>query len=117
MTGGARAGLTTAEVQQQQPGEEGEAHSSSPSGRDCSGTSSLPIAQIGRLKASGCLGLLVGDQLGHGPLLTEGPAMADRDIARGGGLLDHPPAAVRRKPITASRGSARAPQLLHVASV
>jgi hypothetical protein len=29
-------------------------HSRSPSGVECSGASSLPIARIGRLKASGC---------------------------------------------------------------
>src|SRR6202035_5809217 len=75
------AGLAAEEVQQHQPGEDGEAHSRSPSGAGCSGASSLPIARIDRLKASGCWRLLVGDDVGHRPVLAEGPAFTAKDIA------------------------------------
>src|ERR1700731_2031144 len=55
------AGLAAEEVQQHQPGEDGETHLRSPSGGGFSGPSSLPIARIDRLKASGCWRLLVGE--------------------------------------------------------
>ena len=48
------AGLAAEQVEQHQPDQECEAHSRSPSGAEGSGASSLPIARIGRLKASGC---------------------------------------------------------------
>src|SRR5271169_4739630 len=35
-----------------------------------------PIAWIDGFLASGCYGLLVGDDLGHRPVLVEGPALA-----------------------------------------
>src|SRR5207248_9190835 len=62
-----------------------------------SGASSAPIARMGALKASGCCALLVGDNLGHRSVLAEGPAVADRHVTRGDGLLDQSPPAVRRE--------------------
>ena len=66
---------------------------------------------IVRLKASGCCGLLGGDDFGHHPVIVEGPAFAGRHVASGGGLLGHSPAPCAGKAITASRGWEQAPQL------
>jgi hypothetical protein len=42
---------------------------------------------IGRAKASGCC-CLVGDDLGHRPVVSEHPRLAGRHVSGGGGLLD-----------------------------
>jgi hypothetical protein len=48
---------------------------------------------IGRAKASGCC-CLVGDDLGHRPVVSEYPRLAGRYVAGGGGLLDLLPRAM-----------------------
>jgi hypothetical protein len=63
------AGLVAEQVQQDQPGEDGEAYSRSPSGAERCAASSLPTSRISRLKASGSL----GDDLGHRAVLAKGP--------------------------------------------
>src|SRR5882724_6917173 len=51
---------------------------------------------IGRAKASGCC-CLVGDDLGHRPVIPEYPWLARRHVSGGGGLLDLLPGAMSRE--------------------
>jgi hypothetical protein len=57
--------------------------------------STLPITQIGRVKASGCC--FVGDDFGHRAMLGKRPASAGLHIAGRSGLLNHSPGTVSRK--------------------
>jgi hypothetical protein len=63
--------------------------------RDCSNTWTLPIAQIGRVKASGCC--FVGDDFGHRAMLGKRPASAGLHIAGRSGFLNHSPGAMSRE--------------------
>ena len=91
------AGALAEQVQQRQPAQQVESHRHSPSGAGCSGASSLPTTRVGRLKASGCCVLPLGDDLGHRAVVTEGPAVASRHVPGGGGVLDQTPGAVDRE--------------------